>query len=822
MMQMLRACIREFRFAVRRLLSVPTFSIAAILSIAVGIGAAGSIFAMAYGILLRPLPYPDTDRIVAVEHQAPRRGLYFDAQSEPLYANYRRSTQTLEVMGSYAQNVVNLSDRDAPEQITISMVSPTVFTTLGTRAHRGRLFSRTDGMIGAETVLIMEYGLWQTRYGGDESIVGKTVEVNGRQREVIGIAPPGFAFPNRDVKLWYNLSPEPAQPVRDMTLGVIAKVRDGVPLTAVREDLRRSLQTLVASSAGADRDFLSELEVAIVPLKDKLVGNLRPALLILFAAGTLLFIVACGGVVNLFLVRFERSQQSLAVRGALGARRIQLVAVWLTEAVIVTLLGGLLGMQATVMIVQGRFGLQPGEIPRLEDVRVDAGTVIFVIGLLVLVCVSIGTAVAIRSRHVQLGSSLGPARANDLRPAQQRLQRSLLVVQVALALVSLLAGATAVRGFQRLMAVKLGFVADNVVTQKIALPFRTYNTYALAAAFHGELARRLTGLPGVVSVGSVSALPVTAAAADYQGSMAVTGQTTGTMPPDQSIPAQFVLATPAYFSAMRIPLVAGTMFQASENATVVPVMVGRSLARQLAGTEGAAPGLTLRDVKRPSFQFAIAGVVEDTATEHLAGPPRHVLYLPVLEGLSSTLRIPLMPSQMTVVVRTSANALAAATSVKAIIRGLDPKLPVSDVQTMVARVDGARAHLRLAAILLTVAAITTLFLGIIGVYGVTAYAVSRRTREFGVRLALGATPSTIQRLIASELAWVVAIGVTIGAAVFLAFSSFLRGIAAGVEPASVTAIASAIAIVILAAFCAGFGPALRAGRVDAAKVTSAL
>ena len=821
-MPLLGACCRDFRFAVRRLVAAPSFLVPVVLTIAIGVAAASSIFALVNGILLRPLSYPDADRIVAIEHIAPRRALTLESHSQRLYSHYEHENRTLEATGAYLQNVVNLTDRDAPEQVDMAMITPGAFTALSATPHLGRLFTESEGRLGAPTYVILSYGLWVSRYGSDAAIVGKHIEINGRPREIIGVATQGFAFPGRDVKLWYNLSPEPSERISDMHLRVVAKVRGGLALPDVRRDLQGSLRALTESVNSSDREFLSDLQVQVVPLKDKLVGNLRSALLTLLAAAGLLLFVACGGVVNLFLVRFERQQHAAAVRTALGARRSDIASVWLTETVVATSLAGLLGAAVTALLLRARFGFQPGDIPRLEETRFDWATAAFVVSLLAAVWLLIAGTLALRGRRAGQPSPLAAERIGDAQPARQRTQRALVGLQIALALTSLLACVTAVRGFQRLLDVRHGFVADGVVTQKVTLPFRQYSGYARTAAFHHDLLARIGRAPGVVSAGSVSRLPVMPPPVETERQLILSSARTSGAAGDANLSADFLLATPAYFDAMRIPVLAGKLFGASDAGAEIPVMVSRTLARRLADDLNAAPGQTLREARSGASGLVVVGVVEDTVGENLVAPPRNVLYLPVVEGLPSNLRVPLIASQMAIVVRSAVDPLSAAGYVREAVRAIDPKLPVADVRPMTARVEGARAHLRLAAILLSVAATATLFLGIIGTYGVSSYAVSRRLREFGIRLALGATPSRIHRLVLGELVVVLAAGIGTGLAVFVGLGNVWQGIAVGVEPADGVWIALSIAVIAIAALAAGAVPAMRAGRANPVDAVKAL
>jgi len=819
-MQFLRALWAEVRIAFRRLAKAPMFLVATVATIAVGVGAASSIFALANGVLFRPLAYPEADRIVAIEHRSPRRALDGEGSSDQLYIQYQGRNRTLDVAGAYLQNVVNITDRSNAEQVDVALVTPSVFAVLGAKPQLGRFFTEDEGRPNAPTYVVISHDLWIARYGGERAIVGKEIELNGRRREIIGVAAPGFSFPSRATKIWYNLGPDPSSyRVTDLYLRVIGRIRKGMTLKQVEQNLQQLLLAFSGTVGGTEAELLSDLRVVAIPLKYKSVGDLREALLILLCAAGLLVLVALANVINLFLVRSDSHRRAIAVRLALGAGPGDIRRYWLSEALVVSVLGGVLGVAMTLLLVDMRFGFEPGQIPRLEDVRVDRGTMAFAVSLLLLTSLMIVGTLELRGRRIKVAMTLALGRATDTQPARQRAQRLLVGFQVALALVLLLASATAARGFRRVLHIDLGFIPQHVATQSITLPFRQYSTYADAAKFHSELLARIRQAPGVISAGAIARVPLTPVPNEFE--RRVVSVSGGMVDPSRSvIPVVFLLATPSYFDTMRIPILAGRLFEASDTSEGhVPVMISQSLARRLAGRPHTALGLALRDVTNASrIDFVVTGVVHDTVGENLFLPPRDTVYLPVIESLPANLQMPLAPTLMTTVERTAMDPAGVVASVKAALREVDPKLPLADIQSMEARVEGARARLRLATILLAVAAATTLFLGIVGIYGVTSYAVNRQMHEFGIRMALGATPSNLHYLIMGGVASVVIAGVGAGVALFVLLKRFLQSITFGVDPADAVTIAIAISLVVAVAFAACLLPAFRAGRSDPARI----
>lgn len=815
-MQSVLTLAREAVAALRSLAKAPAFLIPAVLTMAAGVGATAAVFALVDGVLLQPLPYPEAQRIVTLTHSDPERG-FLGHSSSQIYAHYRGSSRTLENLGAYLETVVNVTSPGEPEQLDVALVAPSVLTILGVQPRLGRIFTPEEGEPEAPTNVIVSHGLWQTRFGADPAIVGRDIELNGRSRRIIGVMPPGFAFPARSTQIWYNFGPDPLSgSVSDLDLRVIARVRQGVTLDAAERDLRQTLATLQSSYGGSEADLLGGLRVSVQTLKHAVVGDVRQPLWILLGAVGLLLLAASANVVNLFLLRGEANQRAVAVRRALGARPARIRRRWLMESSIVAFCGGALGLALAAAAVAWQFGFQPGEIPRLDEVRLNLTTVAVAASIAILAALGVTAALDVQSRRSKISALLGQGRGVETSPSQQRVQKALVGAQVAFALVMLLGSVTASRGLLRVLDIDLGFNPENVATVAVRLPFGEYRTYDEAARFHEAFLDRIRNAPGVTAAAVVTNVPLTPVPDNFELPVVVT-------PGADETRALFLHATPSFFEAMRIPLVAGKLFEASDgSAGIIPVMISRRLAAQLAGGPEAAVGLRFREGSRErGSSLAVVGVVGDAVGEALTAPPGPIVYMPILSALPSDLDWPLTPRLTTAVVKTTTDPRAVATVLRRELRAIDPTLPLAEVQTMSGLVERGRARRRLIAGLLALSAGATLFLGVVGIYGVTSYFVSRRGREFAIRMALGSGAAGIHRLVFGSIAAMLGMGIGVGLALYALASRSLRSVAYGVEPMDAATVSATIMLLAAVALLAGYPPARRAARSDPAEAMRA-
>lgn len=817
----MRSLLIAVRRAARRLLKAPTFTVTVIATTAVGTGAIVSVFALANGVLLRPLPYPHADRLVSVQHTAPGFGIEKGGQSAGTYLHYRRYGRAFEEIGAYTQNDVTFSGDGAPERVHVAMVTPSLLVALGTRPALGRPFRDGDVEADAARVVLISHDLWVTRFGSDPGIIGRKIELNRWLFEVVGVLPAGFDFPTRETQVWYPMAVSASKAtIQDLSLSSIARLKRGVTADDAESDLQRLVGTLSESYPDAVPERLREGEfrAVVVPLKEALVGNVRPALLMLLCAAGLVLLIAWANTANLFLVRAERQRRDVAVERALGATDGDLARRFLTESLLLTTIGGLLGLALACAAVKSRFGFEPGQIPRLYEGRIDAVSVAVAVGLAMLGGLFLGTLSIARMGRAELGAALKGAvgRTTAGREAQ-RVQRLLVALQVAVALALLIASGVLAQSFWRLSHVRLGFEPRQVVTIDLSLPYEPYPEFHDGARFYEQLMAKVRALPGVADVEAVAGLPLTQPLPSDNQPIAPEDEPlgSGAMHP----PARLNLATPGYFRTMRIPLVRGRGFQAGDVlGDTRPVIVSDALAQAL--FPGADPiGKQIRLAEFKSYRrYTIVGIVGSTPGATMADGAERVMYFPMRYEPPATPgvrpKIPNSPSEMSLVVRTSLPPVSLAAAVRRLVDEADPKVPVARVRTMDQIVAASTARIRLTMLLLLVAAGTALFLGIVGIYGVVSYTVGQRTSEFGVRLALGASAGDVSRMVLWQGVLVVFAGMCAGLVTAFALTRLMRSLLYGVSHADPTTFVGMSVLLLTVAVVATYVPARRAGAVD--------
>jgi putative ABC transport system permease protein len=802
--------------ATRRLLRSPVFTITAVATLALGIGAATAIFALIDSVLLRPLPYPQAGRLVELRHTAPGFDIKDGGQSDATFLHYQGGNRVFTETGAYLENVVTLTDGEQPERVDVAMATPGVFSTLGVKPLHGRLFTAADGASGAPPRALLSHALWVRRYGADPSIVGRMVEINRSTREVAGVLPPEFGFPQRDTELWISMGVEPAGAgVRDLYLNGVARLRPGVSVDDAEADLQRLAATLPDAYPDVSAEVLrsAQFEAVVVPLKERVVGAVRPTLLMLGWAVAFLLLIALANVANLLLVRAERRGHEVAVERALGARDGDLARGFLAESLLLAAVGGALGLVLAWAAVRSRFGFA-GQIPRLEEVRLGGLALALAVGLAAASGVVFGVVSLVRAGRGDPGAALksGGGRATASRHWHAT-QQFLVAMQVALALALLIGSAVMVQSLWALQRVSLGFDPRQTLTFDVALPSRQYRGYGEAARFHAQVLKRLRVVPGVTAAEAAFGLPLTTTLASFTGGVEVQGRPT--RPGEISPAVTYNIVTPGYFNALRIPMLRGRTFQEGDLAGGTPsVVVSQALARALVGAQDPV-GRQLRLTQDSTGPwFTIVGVAGNVPGEAVADGPDRTLYFPALADAPEGLTLPLVPRDMTIAVRTSLPSASVVSAVRGVVREVDPKVPIARVRPLDEIVAQASARSRLAALLLVFAAGTALFLGLLGIYGVVSYSVAQRTPEFGVRLALGATPADLNRLVLRQGAVVAAAGIVVGLMVAFALTRLLQGLLYEVSPSDPPAFVVMPILLFAVAVGASYLPALRAGRTD--------
>jgi len=814
----------DLRHTLRGLRRAPGFTAAVVLSLALGVGAATTVFTFADAILIRPLPYPEADRLVALGHEAPGVGVLQAEQSDGTYLHYRSNSRVFVEIATYYENVVNLSGADGqrPERVRVAMVSTTLFPLLGARTVIGGLPAgdeadpgRSDdpyagGAAEGGVDVLLSHDLWERRYGADPDIVGSIIEANRAPRRVIGVLEAGFDFPHPDIGIWYPEDPDPATArAVDMYKLGIGRLRPGF----TPEDAARDLDRLIPALSDAYPDLTPELvrqarlRAVVTPLKDRLVGDASRSLWLLLGGMAFLLLIACANVANLLLARAEHRRRDMAVRAALGAGGVHVTQLFAAEGVILAALGGGLGLLGAVGAVEALVALVPPDsLPRLHEVRLDGRVVAFAAALALGVALVLVAVLALRRSTTGISSVLKDG-GSPMTPGRgrQRAQRTLVTGQVALALTLLVGAALMVQSFQRLARADPGFDAAGVLTAEIAMPYRGYETYGNAQRFWSELIERVEALAGVESAGAVSGVPLVPRPVFYDLAIDVEEQ------PGEPFSGVTVYdVTPGYLRAMGIPVLEGEEIDARGASVERPVLLSAAAARRLSpGRE--AIGRRVRRAVGPGLWLTVIGVVADVPAERIGGEAAEIVYVPVLETAVDRGRI---PRQGTLVVRAAVPPLSLAPAVRAIVRELDQNLPVANVRTMEEIVSGSMARTSFTMILLLVAATAALLLGIVGVYGVTSYAVGRRTQEIGLRVALGARPADVERMVLGDGARLVLGGIALGTLAALGLARFMGALLYDVRPSDPITYAATALLLLGTALLAAWLPARRGARVD--------
>jgi putative ABC transport system permease protein len=818
---------RDVIFAARRLVRSPAFTLASVLTLALAIGANAAIFAVVQRVVRNPLPYPDSDRLIDVDHGAQRLNLPSGmGMTRGLYYQYLNRAHTLDGVALYAVDNLTLTGDGDPERIRVARATTTLAPVMRVWPTLGRWFTDAEGVPGAPHVAVLSYGLWVRQYGHDPGILGRSVTLAGVPTEVIGVMPASYAFPDPRVDVWI------AEPIaRSMGFGIwtfrgVARLRDGVTVGDARAELNGLIGDLSRAYPG-DPNALGngeQIKLFAAPrtLKEMILGNVARGLWILLACVGLVLLVACANVANLFLVRSEARQREVAVRIALGAGRLGIARYFLAESVLLSTTGGAIGLALAWGAVRLLVTLGPTTLPRLGEVRLD--------GVAVAYTFVLSTVAALVFGAIPLWRSPSPAaslhesgRGNTASRGRHRARHLLMGGQVALALVLLVASGLMVRSFQKLRAVDPGFDASSALTFSLGLPDRTYSNRATVVVTHQAILDRLSTLPGVTAVSASTCLPL--AGSCFRNTVIVEGRAVppGTVPPI----AFFRAVAGGYFQAMGIRLLRGRGITRSDVERSEPaVVVNEAFAESFfpeqnpIGEHVSSYRAPARPGEAPKLTWlTIVGIVSNTPTMALADPnPASQLYMPmsIAGGPDFPVSSLVGPnvSVMSYVVRSTASLSGLMPSVRRAIDSVDPQLPLAQVRTLQDTLDRASAQMAFTMVLLAIAASVALMLGVIGIYGVMSYVVTQRTGEIGVRLALGAEPAGVSRMIVRQGGLVAVAGSTVGVATALAGGRLIESLLYGVSSRDPRVFAITTVTLLAVALLACWLPARRAARLN--------
>ncbi|MGH7616449.1 MAG: ADOP family duplicated permease [Gemmatimonadaceae bacterium] len=814
--------MRDLRHAVRSLSRVPGFAIAAVLTLALGIGANTAIFSVINGVLLKELPYPKPRELVYITTQFPTMGFNQFAVDAAEFLEFRERNQSFQAVGAYAVGAVNVGTDASPQREISAVASASLFDALGVPPLRGREFRPEETLPNSQPVVILSREVWQSAFGGRE-LIGQQVQIDGVARTVVGIMPGGFDVHDQHVKVWLPLRLDPAQRTQyrgGHYLYLIGRLRDNVTFGQAKSELKSLVAQWVVADGGTagatccGPGFVHAPSPEFHPvrydeLQADMIGGIGRALWILQAAVAFVLLIACANLANLLLMRAETRHKELAVRAALGAGRGRLIRQFLAESAVLSLAGAAVGTALAEIGLRALVSRGASSIPRAAQIAIDGRVLAFTLALAIGTGLIFGLAPALHMTMSNLGLSLRDAGSRTATVGgRNRVRRGLVIAEMALAVMLVIGAGLLLRSFWNLMNVDAGFDRSHLTTFQIALPPRVYTDSVRRVQFFDNLTRQLSAVPGVQRVAAMSGLPplrpLNANDTQFEGYMPLEK----TDPPNNVQYIQY--ATPAYFETMRIPIVAGRGFGPEDGPLSNPVLVINQTIANLYYKGIDAVGRRIKP-NGDTLWFTIIGIAKDVKQGGLGAATGTELYIdyeqtPRTEGFAT-------PS-MNVVIRSTLDKSALAPSIRRIVGALDASLPIVKLRSMDDVFETAVSQPHFLAELLGVFATVALLLSAVGTYGVLAYSITERRREIGIRMALGASAQSVLRMVLRQGMTLAAVGVVAGLAGAALLTRLTATLLFGVKPADPTTFVAVSAFMLLVAVAASFIPARRATKVD--------
>jgi putative ABC transport system permease protein len=786
--------LKDIRFGARSLLKQPGFTAVAVITLALGIGANTAIFSVVNAVLLRPLPFKNSERLVVVWNRGAEAA---GGDRTPLCVadllDWRTQNRSFESVGAFQNGSFNYSG-DIPEQVRGVTVTANFLSLLGVSVQLGRDFQASDEKVGAERVVLLSDHFWRSHFGADKQVVGRNLNLSGVSTTIIGVMPANLDFPNKDVELWRAIQLE--QPTRrgPYFLTGVARLKPDVKIPQARAEV----QTMTSSLENQHFNF------NVLPVNDYIVGDVRPALLALLVAVTLVLLIAAVNVANLTLVRAASRVKELSIRTALGASRGRIIRRLLTESLLLAIAGGALGALCAVWGTSLLIRLAPENLPRLDQIQIDA----FVLGWTALISlvtgVVFGLAPAWQSSRLNLNEALRDGGRSLTESVGKRRWRNLFVItELALAVMLLTGAGLLIKSLWRLQQVDLGIRPERVLTMQLVLRGQRYDKPERVRDFNSRLVEQTRSLPGVRAAAVSNSLPPDET--DFSSDFTIEGRT-ATANKEPQI-AYFTQVSPEYFQALGIPLRSGRSFTGADSADAPPVaLINETFQhRFFPGEDPIGKRLNLGNEREPDWN-QIVGVVGDVKYNGVADDVQPALYLAAQQS-------PVWG--VSLVIKTNVvDPLSLTTAVRNEIRKLDPELPVTQVRTMEERLSRAIAQPRFRTTLIAIFAAVALVLACVGIYGVISYSVTQRTHEIGIRMALGAGRRNVLKLVIGQGAWLAIIGVAFGLGGAFALTRLMAGLLFGVTPTDAATFISAPLGLIFVALLASYIPARRATKVD--------
>ena len=792
------AMIFDIRFALRTFLKSPGFTLIAILALGLGIGANAALFSVINTVLLQPLPYAQPERLVRLYETYPRG---YGSVSTPNFVDWRQRNRVFERLEAFSQGgSINLQGGGTPERIPLTLGTAGMFDMLAVRPMLGRTFTADEDQPGKPEVVVMSERLWRRRFGADTKIIGTSLILDGKATTVIGIMPLSFQFPpgNSTTDMWMPLqfTPQNIRQRGSHWMAVIGRLKPGSDVASATADMKRIAANLAAEYPGPQKGR----SVRIQTLQDVLVGTIRPALLVLMGSVGFVLLIACANVANLLLARAASRKREVSVRAALGAARSRLLRQFLTESVMLAFAGGLLGAFMGAEGLRALVYLASRQIPRSAEIHLDATVFLFLLAVCLVAGILFGIVPAIQNSREDLQEGLREGgRSGITGGGSARFRNALVVSEFALAMVLLIGAGLMLRTFLALSSTNSGMITQGVLTMSVSVPTGKYNDSSMWQRFYDPALEQIRGLPGVRSAGVISLLPLQSWG--YNGPFTIDNQGDGD--PARTPAAEFRQVSPGYFQALGIPVLRGRDITSQDVPDAPPtVLVNEALAKRYFANQDPIGHTINWDVAR-----TIVGVVSNTHQAGLNADPLPEVYFPAAQQSKAL-------AGMTFVISTSVEPTSVTRAVEAAIHNVDPSQPVFGVKTMERVVSDSLSNQRLYAWLLGVFAGLALILASAGVYGVMSYLVTQRTREFGVRMAMGASARDVVGMVLRQAMTLVGAGVVIGLIGAFAVTRVLAGFLFGVKPIDMPTFAVVSCIMIAVALFATLIPALRATKVD--------
>lgn len=802
--------LKDLEHSFRTLRRSPGFTVAVVLTLGIGIGANTTLFSVVNGVLLRDLPFHEPGRLVMIYTHF--RGSTMSASSEANFLDYRSQIHTLEAVGAYGYERWHLDGEGEPRRILVTRTTAKLLPLLGVQPFLGRTFTTEETEPGAEPVVVLGYGLWQSSLGGRPEAVGQTVRMQGKLVTVVGVMPPSFQFPRESVEAWAPLPIDPANPHsrENHYLGVVGRMKDGFGLADAQAELSAYGERVVEEFPANYKTF--QFGVSGASLHEDVVGEVRGPLLLLLGAVGFVLLIGCANVANLLLARAESRSLDLAIRSAIGAPRSRILSQLMAESIVLSLAGGFVGLVLTYLSSKTLVLLAGEFLPRLDEVGIDFRVLGFTLGVSLFSGMLAGWLPAQKFSKLGVLNALQQA-GRGTSPGRERhhARRALIVAEVALAVVLVIGAGILIRSFGELAKIDAGFRTDNVLTMRVSLPEVGYEDAGAVTRFYRTLEEHVGALPGVQSAGIAQRLPLASGLGLW--SIQIDGKIAGTI--GEAPITHLQQASPGYFAAVGLELVEGRLFSETDDAGKPPTGVVNEAFVHEHYSGDPAIGKRVRMWEPDSPWVEIVGVVGDILDEELQAAPYPKLYIPhsqaqdiFVENSSGVSR------SMALVVHARLDAAALSGAVRNLIREVDRTVPVSNIRTMADIRSSAASDREFPTLLMSVFGLVALVLAAIGIYAMVSYSVSQRTREIGIHIALGADSSNVRWRVVGQALTPVAIGLVFGLWAAFYITGLLRGLLYNVTPTDPITFVSVAVILFAVAALASYLPARRASRVD--------